>query len=207
MFPTKYSIISFVNLNNLQENLVERKHHRLARSTRSGLSDRDSKPTTTERNILQNIVFRYPPTHNLTSEELDLIWKYRFYLRSQNKALPKFLRCISWKVDSEVKQALQLLNQWYPMDVDDALELLTPVFKHPMVRKYAISRLSEASDEDLLLYLLQLVQALKYENFKEMTKVTEGFAFETELSSSFDGSEKNKVMSGAYNCFGYFFKT
>lgn len=29
----------------LQENLVERKHHRLSRSARSGLSDRDAKPT------------------------------------------------------------------------------------------------------------------------------------------------------------------
>ena len=35
--------------------------------------------------------------------------------------------------------------------------------------RYAVSRLAEAPDEDLLLYLLQLVQALKYESFDEMT--------------------------------------
>lgn len=29
----------------LQDNLVEKKHHRLSRSARSGLSDRDVKPT------------------------------------------------------------------------------------------------------------------------------------------------------------------
>lgn len=52
------------------------------------------------------------------------------------------------------------------MDVEDALELLSPNFTHPVVRKYAVTRLKQACDEDLLLYLLQLVQALKYENFE-----------------------------------------
>lgn len=31
---------------------------------------------------------------------------------------------------------------------------------------YAITRLKQAPDDDLVLYLLQLVQALKYENFE-----------------------------------------
>lgn len=165
---------------------MERKHHRLARSARSGLSDRDSKPTADERNILQNIVFRYPPTYNLSSEELDLIWKYRFYLKNQNKALAKFLKCISWKTDSEVKQAVHLLMQWAPMDVEDALELLTPTFRHPAVRKYAISRLNQASDEDLLLYLLQLVQALKYESFDEILRKNSTSLLENDFVKPFD---------------------
>lgn len=33
---------------------------------------------------------------------------------------------------------------------------------------YAITRLKQAPDEDLVLYLLQLVQALKYENFDDI---------------------------------------
>lgn len=34
--------------------------------------------------------------------------------------------------------------------------------------RYATTRLQQAADEDLLLYLLQLVQALKYENFNDI---------------------------------------
>jgi len=41
------------------------------------------------------------------------------------------------------------------------------------VRRYAVKRLSQTSDENLVLYLLQLVQALKYENFKEIKEGTE----------------------------------
>ena len=55
------------------------------------------------------------------------------------------------------------------MDVEDALELLGPSFKHPGVRKYAVGRMRSSPDNDLQLYLLQLVQALKYEKFSTNT--------------------------------------
>lgn len=120
------------------------------------------------RDQLFGIVYRYPPNQPLTSEEQDIIWKFRFYLTSHKKALTKFLKCINWETPNEVRQALSLLDQWVPMDVEDALELLSPSFTHPCVRRYAITRLKQAPDEDLLLYLLQLVQALKYENFNDI---------------------------------------
>lgn len=110
----------------------------------------------------------------MSNEEQDHVWKFRFYLSNQKKALTKFLKCVNWTQSGEVRQALSMLEIWAPMDVEDALELLSPNFTHPAVRRYAISRLQQAPDEDLMLYLLQLVQALKYENFddiKEGTKV------------------------------------
>jgi len=151
----------------LQENLVESKHHKLARSLRSGVSDKDAKPNASVRDLLNTIV-AYPPTKQLTTEEQDLVWKFRFYLSNQKKALTKFLKCVNWRLSGEVRQALDMLQQWSPMDVEDALELLSSNFTHPAVRRYAVSRLRQAPDEDLLLYLLQLVQALKYENFNEI---------------------------------------
>jgi phosphatidylinositol 3-kinase len=69
----------------LQENLVEIKHHKLARSVRSGLSDKDVKPNAAVRDQLHTIV-AYPPTKTLMAEEQDLVWKFRFYLSSQEKA-------------------------------------------------------------------------------------------------------------------------
>jgi len=63
------------------------------------------------------------------------------------QALTKFLKSVNWKVPQEAKQALDLLNKWSPMDVDDALELLSPAFVNPAVRKYAVTRLQQADDE------------------------------------------------------------
>lgn len=149
------------------ENLVESKHHKLARSLRSGPSDRDLKPNAATRDQL-NIIVGYPPTKQLTSEEQDLVWKFRYYLTNQEKALTKFLKCVNWSLAQEAKQALELLGRWKPMDVEDSLELLSPQFTNPTVRRYSVNRLQQADDEDLLMYLLQLVQALKYENFEEI---------------------------------------
>ena len=63
------------------------------------------------------------------------------------QALTKFLKCVNWNQPQETKQALELLSNWNPMDVEDALELLSPTFSHPSVRKYAVSRLRQADDE------------------------------------------------------------
>lgn len=56
---------------------------------------------------------------------------------------------MNWKLPQEVKQALDMLTVWSPMDVEDALELLSPMFTHPIVRKYAVMRLRQADDEVL----------------------------------------------------------
>lgn len=146
------------------ENIIEGKHHRLSRSARSCVSDKDLKPNASVRDQL-NAIMSYPPTKVLTSEEQDLVWKFRYYLMNQKKALTKFLKCLYWQAPAEVEIALELLATWQPMDTQDALELLSPQFQHPQVRSYAVSRLHQATDEDLLLYLLQLIQALKYENY------------------------------------------
>lgn len=44
-------------------------------------------------------------------------------------------------------KALDLMQKWSLIDVDDALELLSPHFTNPAVRQYAVSRLREANDE------------------------------------------------------------
>ncbi len=85
------------------------------------------------------------------------------------RALTKFLLAVDWTVESEVVQAAELLEQWRkrsPIEVTDALKLLGKhvAFQTNLVRAYAIDTLAAAPDDELRLYLLQLVQALKYES-------------------------------------------
>ncbi|KAF8647050.1 hypothetical protein AX16_006887 [Volvariella volvacea WC 439] len=147
-----------------RENPVEDKHRRLVRSHRSGPYDRELKPNAKIRDEL-NQILNYPPSQPLTSEEKDLIWKFRFYLVRDKRGLTKFLKSVTWRDSSEVKQAVEeLLPQWTEIDTDDALELLGPSTVDSRVRAFAVKQLSRADDEELLLYLLQLVQALKFES-------------------------------------------
>ncbi|KAI3937878.1 hypothetical protein MKW92_004481 [Papaver armeniacum] len=137
-------------------NPSEHKQLKLARSLTRGIIDRDLKPSINERKSIQKVL-KYPPTWNLSGDERQLLWKFRFYLMSEKRALTKFLRCVEWSDIQEAKQALELMGKWETIDVCDALELLSPV------RAYAVSVLERADDEELQCYLLQLVQALRFE--------------------------------------------
>jgi len=64
------------------------------------------------------------------------------------QALIKFLKSVDWNHAQEQEEAFQLLEEWEPMDVDDALELLTSQFAHlPRIRQYAVRRLETYPDE------------------------------------------------------------
>ncbi|CAN8005605.1 unnamed protein product, partial [Ixodes hexagonus] len=180
------------------ENLVEGKHHKLSRSLRSGLTDKDLKPNAATRDQL-NVIVNYPSTKALTSEEQDLVWKFRFYLQSQKKALAKFVKCVNWKSGPEARQALELLRSWQPMDVEDALELLGPQFGHPAVRRYAVARLQQADADDLLLYLLQLVQALKYERLEDVLVGMEA-ASELQTTGPHPGERGDRWVGPTVSC-------
>ncbi|CAF1030237.1 unnamed protein product [Adineta ricciae] len=162
-YPIGYTDLAVYDPEIDLENIVESKHLKLSRSARKAL-DKDLKPNLEQRDKLMQIL-AYPPGYYLSIEEQDLVWKYRFFLSQYKKALAKFLQCVHWDKGEEVKQALDLLQQWVTMDTEDALELLGPTYHDPKVRSYAVARLRQASDEDLLLYLLQLVQALRYERY------------------------------------------
>ncbi|SMR49000.1 unnamed protein product [Zymoseptoria tritici ST99CH_3D1] len=143
------------------DNYAESKHRRLIRGQRSAL-DRDLKPNPKMRDFL-NRIMSYGPTFELTDKEKDEIWRFRHHLSRDKRALTKLVKSVNWNEPAESKQVIALLSKWAEIDVDDALELLGPSVKNPAVRAYAVDRLRKSDDEELLLYLLQLVQALKYE--------------------------------------------
>ena len=144
-------------------NPVENKYRKLAKDLLRGLIDIDLKPNKMEREDIGRIIAS--PNYVLKDHEKDLLWKFRFSLTDNNKALTKFLLCVDWEDEEEEKQANTLLDQWAPIDTADALKLLgrEREFQNNVVRSFAVSTLKRAPDDELLDYLLQLVQAIRYE--------------------------------------------
>ena len=149
-----------------KENLCETKHRRLVRSDRNAYSDRDEKPNAKLRDEL-NAILAYGPTQELNPQEKDVVWAYRHHLSKDKRALTKVVKATDWSAPQEAKQAVDLIPKWAEIDVDAALELLGPTYDNKVVRGYAVDRLRKADDAELLLYLLQLVQALKFEKYDE----------------------------------------
>ena len=46
----------------------------------------------------------------LTPEQKDLVWKFRFYLKQDRRALNKFLKGINWDKEAQVEEALSLIK-------------------------------------------------------------------------------------------------
>ena len=149
-----------------EENPVEWKYRKLARGILRGVIDRNLKPNREEKARLERIL--HNPSDALRSEDKDLLWKFRYSLTDNRKAVTKFLLCVDWNDEQEEKQATELLEKWSetaPIDIADALKLLgrQKEYKNDHVRRFAVETLSQARDDELLDYLLQLVQAMRYE--------------------------------------------
>ena len=151
------------------ENPVEWKYRKLTRGIIRGgtVVDQHIKPNREELGMLQAIMDN--PNDLLNVMQRDLIWKFRYYLTRFSKAVTKFLLSVDWTDESEIKQVVELLQAWNkkaPIDIADALKLLgrQKEYKHEIVRQFAVATISKARDDELQDYLLQLVQALRYDH-------------------------------------------
>uniref|UniRef100_A0A7S3K483 Phosphatidylinositol 3-kinase n=1 Tax=Aureoumbra lagunensis TaxID=44058 RepID=A0A7S3K483_9STRA len=150
---------------NLVSNPIEDKYRALARDATRALVDRELKPDVDEARALARIIGS--PSDELAPLDRELVWKFRFTLTANPQALPKFLLSVDWRAEAEVAQVQQLLAEWRrkgAIDIAHALKLLGPekAFQRDVVRSFAVDALRKASDQELIAYLLQLVQALRY---------------------------------------------
>ena len=69
----------------------------------------------------------------LNVDERALLWRFRYSLISEARALTKFLKCVDWGDAQEARQAADLMQAWAPIAIADALELLSPDFPNEQV--------------------------------------------------------------------------
>uniref|UniRef100_A0A1A7YDR8 phosphatidylinositol-4,5-bisphosphate 3-kinase n=1 Tax=Iconisemion striatum TaxID=60296 RepID=A0A1A7YDR8_9TELE len=106
------------------------------------------------------------PLSQLCENEKDLIWTLRYDCRENfPQSLPKLLLSVKWSKHEDMAQLQVLLQIWPKLSPRDALELLDFNYPDQYVREYAVRCLRDMSDEELLQYLLQLVQVLRYEPY------------------------------------------
>ena len=147
-------------------NLAEEQNRKLNINTIRGASDPNAKPNLEQKAILDRII--NAAGSKLISADKDLLYRFRYALTENKKALTKVLLSIDWDMERERNEVGILLELWKskaPIDVADALKLLSNEreFQNAVIRQYAVDVLRAATDEELHLFLLQLVQALRYE--------------------------------------------
>ncbi|XP_014237353.1 phosphatidylinositol 4-phosphate 3-kinase C2 domain-containing subunit beta isoform X2 [Trichogramma pretiosum] len=111
--------------------------------------------------ITEQDTFSRPPI-----EEREILWEKRHYLHEKPEALPKVLLAAhswDWACLPDLHASLRV---WTPLPPVQALQLLLPCFPDMQVREMAVSRIKELSNDELVDYLPQLLQALKHETYE-----------------------------------------
>uniref|UniRef100_A0A9L0REQ1 Phosphatidylinositol-4-phosphate 3-kinase catalytic subunit type 2 beta n=1 Tax=Equus caballus TaxID=9796 RepID=A0A9L0REQ1_HORSE len=115
-----------------------------------------------DQRVLKNIMQK-ESLYWLTDADKKRLWEKRYYCHSEVSSLPLVLASApSWEWAC-LPDTYALLKQWTHMNHQDALGLLHATFPDQEVRRMAVQWIGSLSDAELLDYLPQLVQALKYE--------------------------------------------
>ena len=165
------------------ENPVENKFSILTRSNDDELIARDIRLNPYSRSQI-NEVLNMPDFIELESKNITLFWSHRYELLKKNTpyALTKIMNSVKWgEPKSENEFIKNILYPWKTVEICDILYMLSRKFSvnklYPntngvlehfdgmkKIREYAISKLSQLKNEELNFILLQLVQAIRYED-------------------------------------------
>ncbi|KAM8978867.1 phosphatidylinositol 4,5-bisphosphate 3-kinase catalytic subunit gamma isoform 1-T4 [Sarcophilus harrisii] len=112
------------------------------------------------------------PLNPLTAKDKELLWHFRYESLKHPKAYPKLFSSVKWGQQEIVAKTYQLLARreaWDQSDLDVGLtmQLLDCNFSDENVRAIAVQKLESLEDDDVLHYLLQLVQAVKFEPYHD----------------------------------------
>lgn len=79
--------------------------------------------------------------------------------------LPHVLRSVKWTDRDDVQSVMSLIKEWSLISPQLAISLLDAPYPDAEIRSFAVRCLQQLSDDDLLLYMIQMVQALRYEMY------------------------------------------
>ncbi|XP_037131497.1 phosphatidylinositol 4,5-bisphosphate 3-kinase catalytic subunit delta isoform isoform X1 [Syngnathus acus] len=133
----------------------------------------DAAVATKEENMKLKEIMDNKNYTEFFEDEKELLWKLRTEVREHYpESLSKLLLITKWNKREDVIQMVGLLRSWPELPAIPALELLDYSFPDPAVRSFTIRCLRKLSDDELLQYLIQLVQVLKYESYLDCDLTT-----------------------------------
>eukprot|EP00076_Gallus_gallus_P025065 XP_015147483.1 phosphatidylinositol 4-phosphate 3-kinase C2 domain-containing subunit gamma isoform X1 [Gallus gallus] len=99
----------------------------------------------------------------LSEQQKRILWFYRYYCNNQNCSLPLVLGSApSWD-RTTVSEMYSVMRKWRFSNPVEALGLLAFSFPDKDIRRTAVQQIENLSNDELLEYLPQLVQVLKFE--------------------------------------------
>ena len=129
--------------------------------------DQGPIPSPSEQSKLEALMYNVDALTTLSDKEKEMVWKYRRFLRNYDQALPKLLQSVDWCHQEHVEEVVRMLAIWAEPRMEVILELLSCRSPCRLIRSFAVHCLEKLDLFTLQLYLLQLIEAIKYEPYHD----------------------------------------
>jgi phosphatidylinositol 3-kinase len=149
------------------------------------------EPSASAYEYLMELLSR-PLTWHWTPEHHALLWKYRYWLKSQEHALPKFILIIDWDDREEVEMVTDILLTWTPPSLWTCWELMAvdgPYLPEDIDLIWAAAFSRSLYDIDYEMLTLFLSCILQY--FERIAKIQEFYPID-ESGRDSNGVQKKK---------------
>ena len=103
------------------------------------------------------------PFDDLNNYEKDTLWRNRFAVAKLNTLIPKLFLSYDNNNPSINQDLEKIISNISNLSVVQAIELLSGKYTNEIIRNFAVDCLRKVNPLNIQTYLLQLVQALKYE--------------------------------------------
>ena len=120
------------------------------------------------------------PFEDINHNEKNILWRNRYGIAKMNSLIPKLFLSCDYNNPNANKEYQRIIKYINGLTIVQAIELLSGKYINEVVRGFAVSTLRKASISDIKIYLLQLVQALKYE--KNIDNALSRFLLETAIA-------------------------
>ena len=99
----------------------------------------------------------------LNNNEKNTLWNNRLGVSKMTTLLPRLMQSCNFKNPNTNQELKKIFDSVTNVTIVQAIELLSGRYVNELIREFAVSVLKKATFTDISHYLLQLVQALKYE--------------------------------------------
>ena len=99
----------------------------------------------------------------LNNNEKKVLWSNRLFIAKTNSCLARLLQSVNYKIPNVNQELHKIFLNTPNVSIVQAIEFLSGRYVNEEIREFAVNILRKSSFADVSYYLLQLVQALKYE--------------------------------------------
>lgn len=122
--------------------------------------------TSLDRNLQQELIDTMEQGYQNAVDKREVLWEKRYYLQTFPHALPKILHTAhSWDYASSW-ELHRLVRSWHPLTPLQTLELFLPRYPDIVVRAQAVNWFAAITNDQLIDFLPQLLQALKHDTYE-----------------------------------------